>query len=183
MENFLGEIRLMSFSRAPRGWAFCQGQALPINQNQALFSLLGTQYGGDGVTTFKLPDLRGRVALGQGRSPISGSTYSMGQVQGQEGVALTVPQMPQHVHSTFTGTLNAGGDADINTSENTFPAVTSSDPAVKPYSTGTPNATMGAALSGAALAPGGGNQPHENRQPFLTLNYAIALTGIFPSRG
>lgn len=180
MENFLGEIRLMSFSRAPRGWAFCQGQTLPINQNQALFALLGTQYGGDGVTTFKLPDLRGRVALGQGRAP-SGSNYVVGQVQGQESVALTQAQIPQHSH-TFTGTLNVGGDADSATPQNSFPATPTVEPAIKPYAMGTPNATMGAALTGT-LAPAGGSQPHENRQPFLTLNYAIALQGVFPSRG
>lgn len=180
MENFLGEIRLMGFDRAPRGWAFCQGQTLPINQNQALFSLLGTQYGGDGVTTFKLPDLRGRVILGQGRAP-SGSTYAMGQVQGQEGVTLTVAQMPEHAH-TFTGTLNVGnGEADSRTPDTTFPGTPPPDPKVTPYTAGTPNATMGAALTGA-LATAGGSQPHENRQPFMAMNYAIALTGIFPSR-
>lgn len=107
MENFLGEIRLMGFPKAPRGWAFCQGQSLPINQNSALFGLLGTQFGGDGVTTFKLPDLRGRVAVGQGASP-TGSGYRMGQTAGTESVALTVAQMPGHDHA-FTGTLNAGG--------------------------------------------------------------------------
>jgi len=183
MENFLGEIRMMSFPRAPRGWAYCQGQTLPINQNQALFSLLGTQFGGDGVTTFKLPDLRGRVAVGQGRAP-SGTNYSMGQLAGTENVALTTEQIPAHAH-TFTGTLKVSGDADSSVADNTYPATTVSDPPAKPatpYATGTPNATMGAALQNP-MASAGGSQPHENRQPFMAMNYAIALTGIFPSRG
>ncbi|MDO7877405.1 tail fiber protein [Hymenobacter sp. ASUV-10] len=180
MENFLGEIRLMGFDRAPRGWAYCQGQTLPINQNQALFSLLGTSFGGDGVTTFKLPDLRGRVAVGQGKAP-SGAVYSMGQALGSEGVTLTTSQIPAHSHS-FAGTLNIGGDAEINSADSTFPATTISDPAINAYTAGTPNASMGAALQGT-LNPAGGNQPHENRQPFMAMNYAIALTGIFPSRG
>jgi len=182
MENFLGEIRLMSFPQAPKGWAYCQGQALPINQNQALFALLGTAFGGDGVTTFKLPDLRGRVAVGQGKAP-SGNIYNMGQMAGSEGVTLTVEQIPAHAH-TFTGTLKAGGDADNTVADNTYPATTVSDPPAPPatpYATGTPNATMGAALPNP-LAAAGGNQPHENRQPFMAMNYAIALQGIFPSR-
>ncbi|MBG8554972.1 phage tail protein [Hymenobacter guriensis] len=180
MENFLGEIRLMSFPRAPRGWAYCQGQLMPINQNQALFALLGTQYGGDGVTTFKLPDLRGRVAVGQGRSPV-GTDYSMGQMAGTESVSLTVAQMPGHDHA-FTGTLNIGGDADSASPDNSFPATMASTPVVTPYATGTINANMGAALTGT-LASAGGSQPHENRQPFMALNYAIALQGIYPSPG
>lgn len=180
MENFLGEIRLFGFNRAPKGWALCQGQTLSIAQNNALFSLLGTQFGGDGVTTFRLPDLRGRVMLGQGRAP-SGSTYSMGQAQGQESVTLTVAQLPEHAH-TFSGTLNvSSGEADNRTPDNTFPGTPPPDPKVTPYMTGTPNATMGAALTGT-LAPSGGSQPHENRQPFLAMNYCIALTGIYPSR-
>jgi microcystin-dependent protein len=180
MDNFLGEIRLMSFPQAPKGWLYCQGQTMPINQNQALFSLLGTAFGGDGVTTFRLPDLRGRVAVGQGKAP-SGSVYSMGEVIGSEGVALTVNQIPEHSHS-FTGTLKVAGDAETTSAENTFPAATINDPAINAYATGTPNVTMGAALQGT-LGPAGGSQPHENRQPFLALNYAIATSGIYPSRG
>jgi len=179
MENFIGEIRLMGFARAPKGWAFCQGQAMPINQNQALFSLLGTQFGGDGISTFKLPDLRGRVAVGQGRAA-SGSQYAMGQVVGTESVTLTTNQIPEHNHS-FTGTLNVGGNAESPSADNSFPAATS-EPAINAYATGTTNVSMGAALQGT-LNPAGGSQPHENRQPFMAMNYAIALTGIFPSRG
>jgi microcystin-dependent protein len=111
MDPFIGEIRLMGFPFPPKGWQFCQGQLLPINQNQALFSLLGTTYGGNGTTTFGLPDLRGRVVLGVGSGP-GLSPYIWGQQGGTEAVALTPAQMPPHGH-TFTGTIQAAGEAEF----------------------------------------------------------------------
>ncbi|MFD2720680.1 phage tail protein [Hymenobacter monticola] len=180
MENFLGELRLMSFPRAPKGWAFCQGQLLQINQNNALFSLIGTSFGGDGRTTFGLPDLRGRTLVGQGKAP-SGTGYTMGQVNGQEQVALSGEQMPAHKH-TLSATLNVGGDADTATPRDSYPA-TATDPANNAYTTGGTPVLMGAALGSPVLQAAGASQPHTNQQPYLTLNYAIALTGIFPSRG
>lgn len=179
MENFIGELRLMSFSRAPRGWAYCQGQLLPIKSNAALFTLLGTAFGGDGVTTFGLPDLRGRTLVGQGNAP-SGTGYAMGQAVGAEQVALTTNQLPTHQH-TVSATLNNGGDADSATPEGTYPG-NATDPANNAYTTGGTNVTMGATLTNPVLGSAGGSQPHPNQQPYLTLNYAIALTGIFPSR-
>lgn len=180
MENFIGELRLMSFPRAPRGWAYCQGQLLQISSNAALYTLLGTAFGGDGRTTFGLPDLRGRTLVGQGRAP-SGTGYAMGQPMGVEQVTLTTNQLPTHKH-TLSATLNNGGDADSATPMGTYPG-NATDPANNAYTTGGTNVTMGAALANPVLGPTGGSQPHANQQPYLTLNYAIALTGIFPSRG
>lgn len=179
IEAYIGELRLMSFSRAPQGWAYCQGQLMSINQNPALFSLLGVAYGGDGVSTFGLPDLRGRTLLGQGKAP-SGTGYNMGQVVGMQQVPLTADQMPAHKH-LLNVTLNIGGDADSTTPANTYPG-NATDPANNAYTTGGTSVTMGAALTNPVLAAAGSSQPHPNQQPFLTLNYAIALTGIFPAR-
>jgi microcystin-dependent protein len=160
---FLGEIKIMSFGFAPRNWAMCNGQFLPINQNQALFSLLGTFYGGNGQTTFALPDLRGQVPIHQGKNLI-------GTKGGEPSHTLTIPEMPLHIHS-----LNATSTpADVNA------------PAANTL-LGTINNTYGAAGNLTALAASeigntGGSQPHENRQPFLVLTFCIALIGIFPSR-
>ena len=162
-EPFLSEIRIMSFNFAPRGWAMCNGQFLPINQNQALFSLLGTTFGGNGQTTFALPDLRGRV-------PISvGSGFSLGQSGGQEFHTITQAEMPAHTHfvrgaSNAANTNTASGSALLGTQASTYG--------------GASNLTV---MSAAAIGNVGGSQPHENRQPFLTLNFCIALQGIFPS--
>jgi microcystin-dependent protein len=176
MDPFIGEIRLMSFPFPPKGWQFCQGQLLPINQNQALFSLLGTTYGGNGTTTFGLPDLRGRVVLGVGSGP-GLSPYSWGQQGGTEAVALTPAQMPPHGH-TFTGTIQAAGEAEFIQPGQAYPATG----VETQYSQGTPNATLGSGSLPNTLATAGSGQPHENRQPTLVLNYAIAVQGIYPSR-
>jgi microcystin-dependent protein len=169
-EPFLGTIRLVGFNFAPVGWALCQGQALPISQNTALFSLIGTTFGGDGVQTFNLPDLRGRVAVGQGQGP-GLSPYVQGQTSGQEGVALNSQQAPTHTH-----TLMAAGTA---TTPNPGPSLTLGTPpaAVKMYGAGAPSP-----LAPSSIGSFGGGTPHENRQPFLALNFIIALEGIFPSR-
>lgn len=177
MDAFIGEIRMMSFPFAPKGWAYCQGQTLSINQNQPLFALLGTTYGGDGVTTFRLPDLQGRVIVGVGQNQ-SGSNYVWGQTGGAEGVALTQEQIPQHIHD-FQGSIKTATAAEYQEVSQTLPA----NGTATQFAQGTPNATLGpAALSNAMLAPAGGNQAHENRQPSIGMNYAIAVQGIFPSR-
>ena len=166
MDPFVGEIRLVPFTFAPKGWAFCAGQLLPINQNQALFALLGTTYGGDGKTTFALPDLRGRVALGAGAGA-TGSSYALGSTGGQETVKLAVGQLPSHSHPVHA---NSG-------------AATTKEPAgAVPAKGGAYAATKNANMGAPMLGKTGGGQAHENRQPYLTLNYVIALAGIFPSQ-
>ena len=168
-EPFLGEIKIFSIVYAPRGWAQCNGQFLPINQNQALFSLLGTTYGGNGQTTFALPDLRGRVPYH------TGDGHTLGEAGGAASATLTIGQLPGHIHTL--GCSNLSGDtvppATAATQHNTF-AITTQNP----YSSGAPAAVM----NPGSISSTGGSQAHENRQPFLTLNFCIALTGIFPSQ-
>jgi microcystin-dependent protein len=166
-EPFLGQIILVPYNFAPRGYAFCQGQLLSISQNTALFSLLGTTYGGNGQTTFALPDLRGRHAISQGQGP-GLSPYSLGEQGGVETVTLTTQQMPQHPHAV-NATMAASGD---QRPQNNYLSIGGS------YVSTAPNAQMGAQM----ISPAGGSQPHENRDPYLALNYCIALQGIFPSR-
>ncbi len=162
-QPFLGEIRLFSFSFAPKGWALCNGQLMPINQNQALFSLLGTMYGGDGRTTFALPDLRGRIPL-----HFDGS-FSQGSNGGEENHTLLSNEMPTHTHSAVASSI---------------PANTAS-PANAFWADGAKTLYMSSANT--SMAPGtvssvGGNQPHGNWSPYLVINFCIALQGIFPSR-
>ena len=164
-EPFLSEIRIMSFSFPPKGWAFCNGQLLPINQNQALFSLLGTTYGGDGRVNFGLPDLRGRAPIHEG------SGHTLGERGGEQGHTLSITETPTHAHvfnaSTAAATANTGpGGSYLGQSSGVF--------------------LYGAASNPAAMAPNaignvGGSQAHPNMQPFLALNFCIALQGIFPS--
>jgi microcystin-dependent protein len=167
MEPFLGEIRLVPFNFAPRGWAICAGQLLPISQNQALFALLGTTYGGNGQTTFALPDLRGRVPIGAGQ-PSAGSSYPLGATGGEETVALTTRQLPQHAHPIHASSAAA-------TTKNPTTAFLAGGGAYGAQR----NVRMNAAMIGRT----GGGEGHENRQPYLALNYIIALQGIFPSQG
>jgi microcystin-dependent protein len=164
-EPFLGQIILFGGNFAPRGWAFCNGQLLAINQNTALFSLLGTTYGGNGQTTFALPDLRGRVPLHFGQGP-GLSSYTEGQVGGAESVTLLATQMPAHTHSQPA----TAGDETTNRPNAAVPARGG-------VYANTPDGSNLAATTSA-----GGGQPHTNLQPYLTLNYCIALEGIFPSR-
>lgn len=172
-EPFLGEIRIVGFNFPPKGWATCDGQLLPINQNQSLYSLLGTSYGGDGRTTFALPDLRGRTPIHEGRSV--GSSFVLGQRGGQETHALTSAEMPAHTHG-----LRATNDSATQSSpEGNLPATTSSSVG-ELYSSG--SAGLTGSLNGAAIANIGDGAPHQNMQPCLTLNFCIALRGLFPSR-
>lgn len=179
MDYYLGEIRLMSFGFAPKTWMVCQGQLMAIAQNQALFSLLGTTYGGDGRNTFALPDLRGRAILGVGAGP-GLQPYSWGQQGGTESTSLTANQMPSHGHTVSAG-LKASTGPDNNSPSNAFPAAT--EDGTGAYSTGAPNATMSPGMITGTTASAGGSQPHENRQPVQVLNYCIAISGLYPSRG
>lgn len=164
-EPYVGEIRLFAGNFAPQGWAFCDGQLLSIAQNVVLFDLIGTIYGGDGVSTFQLPDLRGRVPVHQG------SGYVQGQQGGQETVTLAVAQMPAHRHA-----MNASpSPASATQGPSQVPG---SSAAMRLYGSGAPNMTM----ASDALAPAGAGQPHENMPPFAALNYIISLFGIFPSQ-
>jgi microcystin-dependent protein len=176
-EPYLGEIRTIAIPYAPKGWLFCNGQTLPINQNQALFSLLGTTYGGNGTTTFNLPNLQSRVPVGVGQAP-GLSPYTLGQMGGAESVALTQAQLPQHTHP-FTGTLKTGGEADEVAVTGNYPATGS----LQQYSNGPKNAIMGTntSVSGTTTNQGSG-APHENRQPFIGMYYVIAVQGLYPSR-
>lgn len=169
-DQFLAEIRVFPFNFAPRGWAQCNGQILPISQNTALFSLLGTYYGGNGTSNFALPNFQGSVPIHQGTGP-GLSPYELGEAGGSTTVTLLANEVPAHGHG-FSGDPTA--KKEVTNVANAAPAGAGS-PA---YSTAPPNTTM----SPAMLGPAGGNQPHENMQPYLTLNFCIATTGIFPSR-
>jgi microcystin-dependent protein len=168
MDPFLGEIRLFGFNFAPQGWATCSGQIMSIAQNSALFSLLGTMYGGDGVTNFALPDLRGRAPIGQGNAP-GLSPRIIGQIGGTETVTLIQSQMPQHSHG-----VNAAATSETKNPAGKLPGISAAGSA---YGS-SPSASMSGQMVGAA----GGSQPHENMAPYLVGNWCIALDGIFPSR-
>ena len=165
-EPFLGEIRVLSFAFAPRHWALCNGQLLPINQNQALFSLLGTTYGGDGRVNFALPDLRGRVPLH------FGPENSLGTRAGAETVTLTPSQLPAHTHAFQAS-------ADVASATDPSGATLAKKPrfGADAYAAAAPTTT----LAPQAIGASGGGQPHANMQPYTVLNFCIALTGIFPS--
>jgi microcystin-dependent protein len=172
MEAYLGQILLVPYNFAPRGFAFCQGQILSISQNTALFSLLGTTYGGNGQTTFALPDLRGRIPVGQGQGP-GLSIYDLGQMDGAESINLAITEIPAHSHAIKGSPLAA----DVSQVASAAPASTGSLNLYAPGSS-SPNAN----LNPNTLKVTGGGLPHENRMPFLSLNWIIALNGIFPAR-
>ena len=174
MEPLLAEIKLFAGTFAPRGWAFCDGSILSIAQFTALFSLLGTSYGGDGRTTFALPDLRGRVPVRPGRGP--GDAHSLGERGGTEAVTLIPPQMPQHTHA-----VNASGDPGH--SEAPTGAVWAAGSGASPSAhVSNYGAAANVTMSTGALALAGGSQPHPNMQPYTCTNYIIAVEGIYPSR-
>lgn len=175
-EPFIGEIRMFAGNFAPRGWAFCQGQILSIAQNTALFSILGTTYGGNGQTTFALPDLRGRAPMQPGQGP-GLSSRTLGEQGGSENVTLLITQMPAHNH-----TVNANGspgNGSVPTGSVWAEVVNPADNALMgAYTNAAPNTTMSANAIGTA----GGSQPHNNMSPFTCVNFIIALQGIYPSR-
>src|ERR1700749_835346 len=178
-EPFLGEIRLMSFVFAPKGWALCNGQLLPINQNQPLFALLGTTYGGDGRVNFALPNLQGRVPLHMG------SGFTLGQLGGETFHTLNISEMTQHNHTLKMANVSADGGASGKTPGSTkalaqaHAATGGSSPTpVSLYGTGAPSQVFGS----SSITTNGGSQAHQTQQPFLVLNYCIALQGIFPSQ-
>jgi len=163
---YISEIKLVAFGYAPQGWAFCNGQILSIQQNQALFSLIGTSFGGNGIQTFALPNLQGRAVLGQGNSGIS---YTVGEIGGEANVTITAQQLPAHNHliQGVSATANlkpAAGNACAVSSDNPF--ASSGNTAMNP----------------ATVSSVGGGQSHSNMPPYLVMNYIIALVGIFPSR-
>jgi microcystin-dependent protein len=170
-DPFIGEIRMFGFGFVPQGWAACDGQLLPIAQNAALFSLLGTTYGGDGQTTFALPDLRSRVPVCQGQGP-GLSPYAPGQAGGTETVTLAAAQMPGHSHPVEASTSPAGsGQPAGRTLARSAGHTYTARPGTR------------TAMNAAMLGQTGGSQPHGNIQPYLAVTYCIATEGIFPSRG
>ena len=168
-QPYVGEIRLFAGNFAPAGWMFCDGQLLPISENETLFNLIGTTYGGDGQSTFRLPDLRGRVPIHQGTG--GGGTYTLAQNGGVESVTLNVNQIPAHSHSFMATSSNAN---DANASGNVAAQVTAGFPYL--------NAPPTVAMAASSIANTGGSQPHSNFQPYLCIEFIISLFGIFPSQ-
>ena len=195
-EPMLGEVRIFAGNFAPRGWAFCDGQLLPISTNSALFSLLGTMYGGDGRTTFGVPDLRGRVAMSAGRHPGSNHNYRQGQMGGAEDRVLSLAQLPSHNHSVSNG--SAIGSHVLLSKNNAVreTPITGDVPASANFTQGISNQSVksfgppanlvnGQAIGGASsviINNNGGSQSVDSRQPYVVVRYIIALQGIFPSR-
>ena len=173
---FLGEIRMFAGNFNPRGWAFCKGQLLPISQNDALYALIGTTYGGDGQETFGLPDLQGRLPINQGQAP-GLSNYIIGQKGGTESVTLTIQQMPAHSHTLSATDATGSQPAPTNTS---FPATLRGTAEL--YAVPGANPLKQGAMNNNSISAVGGNQAHENRMPALVINFIIALEGVFPSR-
>lgn len=163
-QPYVGEIRMFAGNFAPAGWQFCEGQLLPISENETLFQLIGTTYGGDGQSTFALPDLRGRLPVHQGNG------FILAETGGAEEITLTVPQIPSHSHPM----LASGSTGNESTPNGNVQA---SSPNVRVYRPGSPNAI----LSAQAQTPAGGSQPHDNKMPYLCVNFIISLFGIFPS--
>ena len=178
-DAFVGQIVLFAGNFEPRGWAFCDGRLLPISQNTALFSLLGTTYGGDGRSTFALPDLRGKVPVGAGQGP-GLSDYMLGESAGEESVTLLQIEMPAHAHALSNLQVNCdNSSATSNSPVNTIPAVITNTS--DSYST-TKNASMHTFQGNISSSVVGGSQPHNNNKPFVAVNYIIALQGIYPPR-
>jgi microcystin-dependent protein len=166
-QPYVGEIRMFAGNFAPAGWMFCDGATLPISENETLFNLIGTTYGGDGQSTFNLPDLRGRAPMHMGNN---GATFALAQMAGVEAVTVTTNQLPLHNHAFVAANVNADQtDASNNLVANTA--------TISLYANENPNNNMNA----GAIAPSGGGQPHENLQPYLGINFIISLFGIYPS--
>jgi microcystin-dependent protein len=173
MDPFVAEVRIFPFNFAPKGWAFCDGQLLPLSQNTALFSLLGTTYGGDGKSNFALPNMQGNAPMHPGQGP-GLSLHDLGEMGGSETVTLLESEIPSHTHALKASTTNSSKPSPANNS------------LAKVQSGGTPYVAAAGAppvsFAANALAPAGGDQPHNNMQPYLTLNFCIAMQGVFPPR-
>jgi microcystin-dependent protein len=167
---YVGEIRMFGGNFAPAGWMFCDGSALPISEYDTLFLLIGTTYGGDGQSTFKLPDLRGRVPIHQGTNPSTGSNFIIGEAAGVETVTLATTQIPQHSHALAATTA-------IGTQANPGGNLLANSQGPQPYIQEDPDNSLNA----QALAAAGGSQPHDNLQPYLGINFIISLFGVYPS--
>ena len=170
MAPYIGEIRLFAGNFPPNGWAFCEGQLMPIAENDALFVLLGTTYGGDGPETFGLPDLQGRVPIHQGTGP-DGVTYILGEKDGVESVTLTTTQIPVHSHPLIVSG-DQGGQTDPTNH------VIGSNPTIQLFGPGNPTN----AFNAQSVSIVGGSQPHDNMQPYIAIYYIISLFGIFPQQ-
>jgi len=170
-DPFVAEIRIFPFNFPPKGWAWCNGQLLPLSQNTALFSLLGTTYGGDGKSTFALPDLRGRAAMHPGQGP-GLSLHGLGETGGSETVTLLESEIPVHSHALMSNAATANRTSPVGNSIARVSGAAAYAPAAAPT----------AQLAPEALAPAGGDQPHNNMQPYLTFYFNIALQGVFPPR-
>jgi microcystin-dependent protein len=169
-QPYVGEIRMFAGNFAPAGWMFCDGSQLAIAENETLFQLVGTTYGGDGQETFNLPDLRGRVPIHQGTNPATGTTFTLAEQAGSESVTLTVQQIPQHNHALMA--TNA-----VGTQANPGGNLLANSQGPQPYIQENPDNSLNA----QTLTHVGGSQPHENRQTYLGINFIISLFGIFPS--
>ena len=174
-DNYLGEIRLFGFDFAPKDWHLCDGSILNIRQYTALFSLIGITYGGDGINTFALPDLRGRTAIDMGQNNVNSAYYKLGQARGKEGVTLVTQEMPKHNHSMMVDN-NSGSKGIVG---NILAIPTKGDVQVNIYN---PSNTTVAPLSSDTVDNKGGGGAHNNMQPFLAVNYCIATVGIYPPR-
>ena len=169
-DPYVGEIRIFAGNFPPSGWAFCNGQQLPISENETLFQLIGTTYGGDGQSTFRLPNLQSRVPVHMGTNPSTGSTFQLGQTAGVESVTLTTQQIPVHKHAA----VGAAVTGDQTSLDNALPA---NSVTITPYLNSSPDAAFNAQAIGVA----GGSQPHGNTQPLLCMYYIISLFGRFPN--
>jgi microcystin-dependent protein len=172
MDPFVAEIRIFGFNFAPKGWAFCDGQILPLSQNTALFSLLGTTYGGDGKSNFALPDLQGRAPMHPGQGP-GLSLHDLGETGGSDTVTLLESEIPSHNHGVFGSNTNSNqqtpvGNFHAGSTQNHRYAAAANNPNVN--------------MNDGVIAPAGGDQPHNNLSPYLTLNFCIALQGVYPPR-
>jgi microcystin-dependent protein len=169
-EPFVGEIRMFAGNFAPNGWMFCEGQTLPISENEVLFQLIGTTYGGDGEETFNLPNLASRVPIHMGTGP-DGTTYQLGEMAGTEQETLTTQQIPNHTHPLSASTSAGATNQPAN-------KVIAASPSVTIFVEDAPDNQ----LNPNAVTPAGGSQPHENTQPFLCINFILSLFGVFPSQ-
>jgi microcystin-dependent protein len=174
-EPFLGEIRIMAFNFPPKGWAFCNGQTLPISQDTALFALLGTTFGGDGITNFQLPNLQGNVVVGAGTGA-GLSPYNVGQTGGEATHTLALTEIPQHAHTV--NAASAAGTSTAPSAGNSF----APDGAAHPTRTYSSTAAAGPAMAPTLIQNGGSSQPHGNLMSYLVVNFCIAMQGIFPSQ-